>query len=875
MEFWLMLGSGFALLYLAIKSIKASPTVQNQNSHISHSQENIQTTTFASNQTSSHSSNDKDEDGFTTITIDYEPKTSRNKDKKAKSQSSRIPYPQENTQTTTPVSNKISSHSRNDKDEDGFAIITIDYGPKKSRNKKKEAENQSSHISHSQENTQTTTFISNQISHCSNNDKGEDDFSLITIAYNLKRNKNKKKQPGRWVKPGESIFIHGHTITSGNFYYGSQLTSLDGYGTEASLIDDTLNVTNQPLLTYKDESLNYWSKYESIFKKCRGALLNWLSSERNNPDIPIGYIFIYFYGLERRIIVDSIDGKVDDFEFKNIFEEIIRLKNIYGTSISFLSYTIRLLEIMCVLRPEIVLNMDLEKNPKKDSILLKYNLAKAVNKGEPISEHLALAWLKFSPEYSLKKPARRCTYEFNQLFSRTYTKKHIDGIIIKPNKTRLKIEYRPANPTLLHIKVPHEDLPDPSSLKSPINKLITIAEECTKALEAYSRYLSKPNTSRTDIAAILLLPNELNDINATFGLNKIKQWVEDSIVSNNGIVDFSELWQFTKTPIPEKINKKESELIQSLADKIGFGLVPDSRYHHTKPSIDGKVVLFSGGHGKYFKPSAAFNEMGMTLRLGAMVAIIDSHVDETEFEFLKQLINHDSNLSPTEKNSLHSYLIWLLNTTTSNITGLKARLEKLGVREKSAVSKILIGVALADGKIDPDEVKQLEKLYTLLGLDKSLVTGDIHNATTHKATAPVQATSKAVISRAKSLTGFELDENALALHESQTKDVQNMLNAIFVDEDFIEETLPPEKYDENKENMSIDAQHYALYENLINRDKWLRNEVDELCKKLGLMTNGAIETINEWSFEKADAPVLEEEANIIYIDHEIAKELEG
>jgi len=102
-----------------------------------------------------------------------------------------------------------------------------------------------------------------------------------------------------------------------------------------------------------------------------------------------------------------------------------------------------------------------------------------------------------------------------------------------------------------------------------------------------------------------------------------------------------------------------------------------------------------------------------------------------------------------------------------------------------------------------------------------------------------------------------------------------MLNAIFVDEDFIEETLPPEKYDENKENMSIDAQHYALYENLINRDKWLRNEVDELCKKLGLMTNGAIETINEWSFEKADAPVLEEEANIIYIDHEIAKELEG
>ena len=40
---------------------------------------------------------------------------------------------------------------------------------------------------------------------------------------------------------------------------------------------------------------------------------------------------------------------------------------------------------------------------------------------------------------------------------------------------------------------------------------------------------------------------------------------------------------------------------------------------------------------------------------------------------------------------------------------------------------MLVGVALADGKIDPAEIKQLEKLYGQLGLDKAMVTSDIHS----------------------------------------------------------------------------------------------------------------------------------------------------
>lgn len=705
----------------------------------------------------------------------------------------------------------------------------------------------------------------------SNRDEDED-LATFNISYGYNEEKSKNKTPGKWIKPGESITIKGQTVTSGNFYFGGKLSSLDGYGTEASLVDDSLKVENKPS-NFEDESLGYWPKFSSLTPKGRGAYLSWLSGNRSDPKTPLGYVFIYFYGLERRITVDSIKKAVDDTEFKFLFDEILRLKGIYGSSRSFSNYSTRLMEIMCILRPHAVSHPELEKAPQRDSLLFKHRLATTINTGKPVPAELALAWIRFYPDYNLKKPARRCGYEFSQMFTRLYNKKYGDGIVVKPNKTRLKIEYHPASSSLHSLSLPQQDLPDPSNLKAPVNKLIVIADECTTELDAYSRYLAKSDTSQTDIEAILLLPDELSDLGETLGLGKFKKWADEAISTKNGLVDFEEFWTYTKLPLPVKINKKETELIQSLSQKAGYGIAPDTRYHHAKTSADGKLVLFPEGHGKYFEPSKAYSEMGMALRLGAMVAVIDSHVDQAELNLLTQLIDHDTNLSPTEKQSLRAYLVWRLNTP-SNITGLKPRLEALGETEKAAVSRILVGVAMADGKIDPEEIKQLEKLYTLLGLDKTLVTRDIHGMSSSKASLqPLSSQSEAI---SLTPTSFQLDESILAIHESETKDVQSMLGAIFV------EDKPTGESDDSttdsttiEKETGIDKQHYALFESLIRKDRWTREEVEVLCRDSGLMVSGALESINDWSFDKVDASVLEEDGDTIYVDQEIVEEIEG
>jgi hypothetical protein len=704
----------------------------------------------------------------------------------------------------------------------------------------------------------------------------QDDLATFTVSYGNTEEKSKNKEPGKWIKPGTEIKIGGYTSSRGFFYFGGRLKAHEGTSgyynsneTDASLIDDSLKIQSNEIY-YEDESLGYWPKFSTISPSCRGAYVNWLMGNRDDPDLPIGYVFLYFYGLERRIVVDAEGNQVGDSEYTEIYAELKRLNKTYTASRSFQNYSSRLMELMAVRRPNLI-SLDIDSISQiQDSIFFKLHLAQTVVAGEPIDVNTAIAWLKSSPEYSLRTPARRCYSEFSAIFSIKYSSKYGDGLVIKPNKTKLRISYHSASSTLTGIDLNQGDLPDPSVLKAPVKKLIALAEECTAQLESYSRYLGKKGTSKEDIAAVLLLPDELLTEDSCPQLKKLRGYFDKAIEADKGLLPVEQLWEVTGLPIPEKMNKKELDLIQCLADKSGFGIAPDSRFHHAKPTIDGQLVVFSEGPGKFFEPGKAFNEIGMVLRLGSMVAAIDTEVDEQEEKTLRVLIDHDTKLSPVEKRSLHAYLTWRLNSP-ANMAGLKARLERLSFKEKTAVSHILISVVLADGVVDPREIKQLEKLYTALGLDKTSVTSDIHTLTSSK--FDVTRASKTT-AKANEKAGFTLNEEVLALHESETNEVQDMLGAIFIDDSvediFVKDTPQQSSPDE----LELDQKHLDLFIYLKEKEKWARSDVMEFCQSLGLMFDGALEVINDWSFEKVDAPVLDDDDDI-YVDLEIVEELEG
>lgn len=711
------------------------------------------------------------------------------------------------------------------------------------------------------------------------NNLNKDNDDLVTLAiysgttHNIEKSSNKTK--GRWLTSNESITIQGRTLTSGFIYYGGVLKSLNGYGTEVSLIDESLPASDPVNLQYakqiyNDQSLGYWPSYASLSKECRGIFLDWLGSDRANHNMPIGYIFIYFYGLERRI-VSSKDNPLDiqDSEYLIIFNEIIRLNRIYAVNISFKNYSNNLLALMIFLRPHLF-----EEKTKKylkipSELSFKLLLSKTVMSEELINAELAFEWLKYSPEYSFKTPARRCENEYSSLFNLRFKQKFGDGFKVKPNKTKLQLSYHAASNSIDHIELFTDDLPDPSILKGPINKIISIAEMCTQELNAYSRYLGREGTSKNDIAALMLLPNELiNNFDYPI-INQFKLWTNKIIAEQQGLTTVKSLWTYINKEFPKTINKKENELIQNLTSKIGIGIAPDTRIHQVKIKSDGYIVLFNSENSSTLQPSNEFYYTEMLLRLGAIVANIDGHIHNNERRLLEQSISTNEKLSDIEKQYLHAYLLWCINSDVG-MEGIKPKIAKLDEEQRKVISKLLISIALADGVVDVNEIKQIEKIYTTLGLDKSLVSSDIHSLSTSKVNALDSIPTKNDNSLEGTRNKFILDTSILKIHESETNDVQSLLGAIFTDSEDIEEQAS--SVPDNK--TGLDHSHHQLYDALISQEKWSRNDAFTLCKKFGLMLDGAIETINEWSYECVDAPLIEDNDDI-YIDFEILEELKG
>src|SRR5690606_5444448 len=78
-------------------------------------------------------------------------------------------------------------------------------------------------------------------------------------------------------------------------------------------------------------------------------------------------------------------------------------------------------------------------------IAVKLALGQLVAEGKPVPARWALAWYVSNPDSRLRTPARRCSDEFLALFEHRYEQRFGAGMVIKPNKTLLRVEYHPAS----------------------------------------------------------------------------------------------------------------------------------------------------------------------------------------------------------------------------------------------------------------------------------------------------------------------------------------------------------------------------------------------------------------------------------------------
>ena len=175
-------------------------------------------------------------------------------------------------------------------------------------------------------------------------------------------------------------------------------------------------------------------------------------------------------------------------------------------------------------------------------------------------------------------------------------------------------------------------------------------------------------------------------------------------------------------------------------------------------------------------------------------------------------------------------------------------------------------------------VKQLEKLYTILGLDKADVVGDIHSLATND--APVTVSTQDADRSFKIPDApipvlentFKLNEELIRLREQETQQVKRVLEDIFADDELEEEKVSEAPTQDSSILDALDDAHQKFLRHLLTQEKWERSGLHEFCKELGLMLDGAMETVNEWAFKNANA-LLIQDGEPICVDISLGKEI--
>lgn len=683
---------------------------------------------------------------------------------------------------------------------------------------------------------------------------------------------------GRWIAPGETIEVAGFRYAGGMVYFGKVLEAPRGGGVDNSLIDPSLKVA-----AYSPDraghTMYYWPSYSQIQPQARRAYLEWLAGGRKDPEVGIGYVFLFFYGLERRLFVERVRE-----DFPAIAVEVRRLVSIYGGNGSFHGYAKRLLDTLEVMSTQHDIRPALSPDMRvgyEMPMAARIYLGRLLDGGAAFEADDALVWLLGSPETGLRTPATRCFDELLQLWRLRFAERYPNGLKVRAPKSRLKMKYRPASGNFeidVDVRLGGRELPDVAALSAPLANLHQILDGCTDELGAYSRFLGKNPEGHGTVEAAHLLPKELF---ASVGgqVAEARQTIEALFEGRSLATVRTELLLETlgiELPAGAKVNTAMANQVGAFLDRIDVGHEPDRRYGPSGPATGGRVLLFKASGGAPVDGEAASYKAARTmLEISAMAAHADGEVAEAEFTAIRTDLRNATGLSEIERARLLAHASILLKDGPRQQSAL-GRLAKLPDAEKRQAAKSAVAAVLADGHASPTEVKFLEKLYKTLGFPVDDVYASLHRGGV-EVDAPV-AVSKAEPSRgvpiperpapaAPKSNVVEIDAARLERIKAETSAVSSLLADIFV-----EDTPPPPVPVVSPTSgpaafKGLDEAHGDLLAAILSVGSIARGDFDDRARALRLLPDGAIETINEWGFETFDEPVIEDDDDVAVAGH--------
>jgi len=686
-----------------------------------------------------------------------------------------------------------------------------------------------------------------------------------------------------WVNPGTTVTISNITITSGLIY------TSDGepISYEASAINTRLPVSFGP-----PASMRYWPQYAEISSEQRGAYLQWLATDRQdrNPESrEFGYLFLFFYGLERRLLVD---GDKNDAIINEIFKIFNRYAS-YGRSKSLPSYFCQLLHFWgakqgdefyrkfwprILKEPESIIGED-------DLALILSNL---FNRQEPMTAEFARLIASRHDEAKRSTIVNRVPEEFMELFSSRYRDKYPEGLLLRKAEYDSRINYHAASPTLLSYHNPEHQsanlsitVPNIRGISSQFKPLVDIWNSCIEDLNTYSRVKAKATTETISIKALAALPEELKSRMAHPLVEKWNALIAERFEEGNWVrLNIEEVASLFALPAEGDLTPSQSRDLATGIESLGFAVEPDARYQKTAYKNHQVIATFPLA-GVTVEPSPEYFAAQGLLQLCTLIAAADGSVDAKELAFFRSVIRESVHLNSTEENRLKVAEALLLEKPSS-VSGSLNRISKtVSTDKRELIAGILVRIACIDGIVTKDERRALGKVFKAFELSRDLLDKMINNTmggfeeVVIAEGAPTRTGEKipTPLKDGEAATVFRLDQDRISIISSETKEVISTLAAVMAENEAVVSVEPQVVVLQQKTTIKtedstvvvpawlnkLDPEFHAIMLKLIEREKWPRQEFEELCELFKMMPLGVIDSINEWSDEELGDFLLEGE----------------
>ncbi len=380
--------------------------------------------------------------------------------------------------------------------------------------------------------------------------------------------------------------------------------------------------------------------------------------------------------------------------------------------------------------------------------------------------------------------------------------------------------------------------------------------------------------------AALLLPDDLQNGTGSGAIHLFGQRMAE-IMGEHGRAStkMSRVLEAAGFDLPEggKVSPALADQLGQVLDRIDIAIEPDRRYGTGVPELDDQVFIFKATGGGAVDPERSpYRSMKAQVEVAVLAAAADGEASSDELQRVIAGIRAGADLSGVEQARLIAFAVTIFNSPPKQARVMR-RLAERSPAERETIANAAVAVIGANESIDPREVKFLERLHKALGLPKERVYSELHRAvpqsdepvaiSEEKRAAGVPIPKPKAAPKIAEAGRIKIDAGRLARTQRETQVVSELLANIF------EDKLAPVHAEATAlaaqpvAFQGLDNAHAELVELLELKGTVPKVEFEQRAREMKLLPEGALERINDWSYDHFEEALFEDGDDVVLVPH--------